>query len=149
MSCDRTNPTAFVDCSAVAATAADALKVGLNESGHIEMEESMGETLSEKLEDFDEVIPNISESEQEVDHPEINGDVVHETKDVEMEVVEVPEVEETQEPLENGVDHSPISNGHSIVTEATIEAHDMTDLEQSGIVSTELLWTFDWNVLCA
>lgn len=118
------------------------IQVGLNDSGHIEMEESVGETLSEKLEDFDEVIPDISESEQEVDHTETNGHVPDE-KEEEKEA-EVEMVKESQEPLENGVDNSPISNGHSIVTEATIEAHDMTDLEQSIIVSTELLWCDRW-----
>lgn len=123
------------------------IQVGLNESGHIEMEESVGETLSEKLEDFDEVIPDISESEQEVDHTETNGHVPSEKEEGEEKKEEVEMVKESQEPLENGVDNSPISNGHSIVTEATIEAHDMTDLEQSIIVSTELLWCDRWILL--
>lgn len=114
------------------------LKVGLNESGHIELEESIGETLSEKLEDFDEVVPDISASVQDIDHKGTNGDVCRDDNDnddnEENRIIEkVVKIVEDQ--LENGVDHSPISNGHSIVTEVTIEAHDMTDLDQSVIVS--------------
>lgn len=97
------------------------------------MEESIGETLSEKLEDFDEVIPNIAESTLELnDKPSDEQEVVEVDEGKEEEIVEEQEVkEEVKDLLENGVDHSPVSNGHSIVTEATIEAHDMTDLEQS------------------
>lgn len=110
------------------------LKVGLNESGHIELEESIGETLSEKLEDFDEVVPDISASVQDIDHKGTNGDVCRDDNEEESRIIEkVVKIVEDQ--LENGVDHSPISNGHSIVTEVTIEAHDMTDLDQSVIVS--------------
>lgn len=98
------------------------------------MEESLGETLSEKMGDFDEVVPDIGASEIDLDQVEVNGDVYPDAADV------VPE----KEPAEGGekeedLEHSPVSNGHSIVTEATIEAHDMTDLDQSVIVSSVLL----------
>lgn len=98
------------------------LKVGLNEAGQIEMEEqSVGETLEEKLEDFAEVIPDIGETGDEEEKKEGEDDL----------------------PFDGNkeVDESPVSNGHSIVTEATIEAHDNTDLDKSMAVSANsLLW---------
>ena len=100
-----------------------ASKVALNDAGLIEMEESVGETLSEKLEDFDELLPNIGESQHDLDQEEVTDG---------QEAVEEEMVKERVEDQ----DLSPVSNGHSIVTEATIEAHDMTDLDQSVIVSS-------------
>lgn len=100
-----------------------ASKVALNDAGLIEMEESVGETLSEKLEDFDELLPNIGESQHNLDQEDVTDG---------QEAVEEEMVKERVEDQ----DLSPVSNGHSIVTEATIEAHDMTDLDQSVIVSS-------------
>lgn len=121
--------------------------MALNESGQIEMEErSQGETLEEKLEDFDEVIPDITESEVDPDeqHSKVsNGHGPHREK----EVVSEDDVE--MEGNNNPHDESPISNGHSIVTEATIEAHDVTDLESSAIVSSVLLFFCDLRTYCS
>lgn len=116
------------------------MKVGTNEIGQIEMEESIGETLSEKMGDFDEVVPDIEESEQEGDsQKKPNGESLREDEKVtEDQDVEERVVKLVENNLENGIAHSPVSNGHSIVTEATIEAHDMTDLDQSAIVSRGL-----------
>lgn len=107
----------------------DDLKVGLNESGRIEMEEEeedSGEMLEDKLAEFDEILPNLEESASELgkEENEDSLDELHKLPSVQKEVLTETE------------DSSPVSNGgHSIVTEATIEAHDVTNLEASACVS--------------
>lgn len=102
--------------------------MGLNEAGRIEMEEqSLGESLEEKLEDFAEVIPDYGGNSEE------------QNRSVNETLRRAEQVEVNKE-----VDESPVPNGHSIVTEATIEAQNITDLDKSMSVSA-----FSWLVLAS
>lgn len=105
-------------------------QVGTNEAGQIEMEEqSVGETLEEKLEDFAEVIPNISGTDQE-------DNINHDDQETN---------EESQLEPERETEESKLVNNNSIVTKVTIEAHDITDLDKSIVVSTRLPWSDSWR----
>lgn len=89
------------------------------------MEEETGSHLEDKLGDFDEVIPNIAESREGLTH-----DNEEDRKEIqEKEELVEGEEEEAKDKFssEPEVEDSPISNGHSIVTEATIEAHDLNE----------------------
>lgn len=94
----------------------------------MEEDEDNGEMLEDKLAEFDEILPNLEESASDRGQGESEDELakmLNGHKDWEVKKVVVTETEE-----------SPVSNGgHSIVTEATIEAHDDTNLDASACVS--------------